>query len=98
MLLIKGVRHDLAGLNAMPSSLGVPSRRKTACAVLLRETRTVTIAHARTEDLPSVCRRADILVAVVGQPELIRGAGSNPVLLSSTSDRARRPTRRPEIG
>ena len=34
---------------------------------------TVTIAHSRTRDLPAECRRADILVAAVGRPEMVRG-------------------------
>jgi methylenetetrahydrofolate dehydrogenase (NADP+)/methenyltetrahydrofolate cyclohydrolase len=41
--------------------------------LLLGQNCTVTIAHSRTRDLPSVARRADILVAAVGQPELVRG-------------------------
>jgi len=39
---------------------------------------TVTIAHSRTLDLPSVARRADILVAAVGQPEMVRGDWVKP--------------------
>jgi methylenetetrahydrofolate dehydrogenase (NADP+) / methenyltetrahydrofolate cyclohydrolase len=38
----------------------------------------VTIAHSRTLDLPSVARRADILVAAVGQPEMVRGDWVKP--------------------
>jgi methylenetetrahydrofolate dehydrogenase (NADP+)/methenyltetrahydrofolate cyclohydrolase len=38
----------------------------------------VTIAHSRTRDLPEECRRADILVAAVGQPELVRGDWIKP--------------------
>ena len=41
-------------------------------ALLLAENCTVTLAHSRTRDLPAVCRRADILVAAVGRPEMIR--------------------------
>jgi len=39
---------------------------------------TVTIAHSRTKDLPTVCRRADILIAAVGRPEMIRGEWIKP--------------------
>jgi methylenetetrahydrofolate dehydrogenase (NADP+)/methenyltetrahydrofolate cyclohydrolase len=39
---------------------------------------TVTIAHSRTKDLPAVCRRADILIAAVGRPEMIRGEWIKP--------------------
>jgi methylenetetrahydrofolate dehydrogenase (NADP+)/methenyltetrahydrofolate cyclohydrolase len=47
-------------------------------ALLLRENCTVTVAHSRTRDLPAVCRRADILVAAVGRPEMIRGGWIKP--------------------
>jgi methylenetetrahydrofolate dehydrogenase (NADP+)/methenyltetrahydrofolate cyclohydrolase len=47
-------------------------------ALLLRESCTVTIAHSRTRDLPGECRRADILVAAVGQPEMVRGDWIKP--------------------
>jgi methylenetetrahydrofolate dehydrogenase (NADP+)/methenyltetrahydrofolate cyclohydrolase len=46
---------------------------KPMAQLLLGQNCTVTIAHSRTRDLPSVARRADILVAAVGQPELVRG-------------------------
>ena len=39
---------------------------------------TVTVAHSRTKDLPAVCRQADILVAAVGRPEMIRGDWVKP--------------------
>jgi methylenetetrahydrofolate dehydrogenase (NADP+)/methenyltetrahydrofolate cyclohydrolase len=41
--------------------------------LLLHENATVTIAHSRTRDLPAVTREADILVAAIGQPEMITG-------------------------
>jgi methylenetetrahydrofolate dehydrogenase (NADP+) / methenyltetrahydrofolate cyclohydrolase len=41
--------------------------------VLLDADCTVTVAHSRTRDLPAECRRADILVAAVGRPEMVRG-------------------------
>ena len=46
---------------------------KPMAQLLLARHCTVTIAHSRTRDLPSVARRADILVAAVGQPEMVRG-------------------------
>jgi methylenetetrahydrofolate dehydrogenase (NADP+) / methenyltetrahydrofolate cyclohydrolase len=46
---------------------------KPMAQLLLAQNCTVTIAHSRTRDLPAVARRADILVAAVGQPELVRG-------------------------
>jgi methylenetetrahydrofolate dehydrogenase (NADP+)/methenyltetrahydrofolate cyclohydrolase len=39
---------------------------------------TVTIAHSRTDDLPGECRRADIVVAAVGRPEMVRGGWVKP--------------------
>jgi methylenetetrahydrofolate dehydrogenase (NADP+)/methenyltetrahydrofolate cyclohydrolase len=46
--------------------------------LLLAEHCTVTVAHSRTRDLPSVCRRADILVAAVGRAEMVRGDWIKP--------------------
>jgi methylenetetrahydrofolate dehydrogenase (NADP+)/methenyltetrahydrofolate cyclohydrolase len=46
---------------------------KPMAQLLLAQNCTVTIAHSRTRDLPGVARRAQILVAAVGQPELVRG-------------------------
>ena len=38
----------------------------------------MTIAHSKTRDLPAVCRRADLLVAAVGRPEMVRGDWIKP--------------------
>ena len=46
--------------------------------LLLADDCTVTIAHSKTVNLPAVCRTADILVASVGKPELIRGSWIKP--------------------
>jgi methylenetetrahydrofolate dehydrogenase (NADP+) / methenyltetrahydrofolate cyclohydrolase len=46
---------------------------KPVAALLLAENATVTTCHSRTRDLPDVCRSADVLVAAVGRPELVRG-------------------------
>ena len=51
---------------------------KPMAQLLLARHCTVTIAHSRTRDLPSVARRADILVAAVGQPEMVRGDWVKP--------------------
>jgi methylenetetrahydrofolate dehydrogenase (NADP+) / methenyltetrahydrofolate cyclohydrolase len=51
---------------------------KPMAQLLLARHCTVTIAHSRTLDLPSVARRADILVAAVGQPEMVRGDWVKP--------------------
>ena len=46
---------------------------KPLAQLMLAADATVTIAHSRTSDIPSVCREADIVVAAVGQPEMVRG-------------------------
>ena len=51
---------------------------KPMAQLLLARHCTVTIAHSRTRDLPAVARRADILVAAVGQPEMVRGDWVRP--------------------
>ncbi len=51
---------------------------KPLAALLLRADCTVTIAHSKTRDLPDECRRAEILVAAMGRPQLIRGAWIRP--------------------
>src|SRR5512132_1053150 len=70
--LIKSKREDLSGLKAVvvgrSNIVGKPM-----ALLLLAENCTVTMAHSKTRDLPAECRSADILVAAVGKPELIRG-------------------------
>ena len=51
---------------------------KPMAALLLKESCTVTIAHSRTRDLPGECRQADILVAAVGRPEMVKGDWVKP--------------------
>lgn len=51
---------------------------KPMAALLLRQHCTVTIAHSRTRDLAEECRQADIVVAAVGQPQLIKGDWLKP--------------------
>jgi methylenetetrahydrofolate dehydrogenase (NADP+)/methenyltetrahydrofolate cyclohydrolase len=51
---------------------------KPVAALLLGADCTVTLAHSKTRDLPGECRRADILIAAVGRPELIRGDWIRP--------------------
>ena len=46
---------------------------KPIAQMLLKANATVTMAHSRTDDLPAECRRADIVVAAVGKPEMVRG-------------------------
>lgn len=51
---------------------------KPMAQLLLAENATVTIAHSRTKDLAALCREADVLVAAVGRPEMIRGDWVKP--------------------
>lgn len=72
IILVKSaLGNDLSGLEAVivgrSNIVGKP-----VAQLLLAEHCTVTIAHSRTRDLPAVCRRADILVAAVGRPRMIR--------------------------
>lgn len=72
LMLLKDCLGDLSGKNAVvigrSNIVGKPMAQ-----LLLGEDCTVTIAHSRTRDLPDVVRRADIVVAAVGRPEMIRG-------------------------
>jgi methylenetetrahydrofolate dehydrogenase (NADP+)/methenyltetrahydrofolate cyclohydrolase len=51
---------------------------KPMAMLLLAESCTVTVAHSRTRDLPALCREADIVVAAVGRPEMVRGDWIKP--------------------
>jgi methylenetetrahydrofolate dehydrogenase (NADP+) / methenyltetrahydrofolate cyclohydrolase len=51
---------------------------KPVAALLLAEHATVTICHSRTRNLDEVCRRADVLVAAVGRPEMVKGSWVKP--------------------
>ena len=51
---------------------------KPMAQLLIRESCTVTIAHSKTQDLPGECRRADIVIAAVGRPEMVRGDWIKP--------------------
>lgn len=77
LMLLKAKLGDLSGKNAVvvgrSNIVGKPM-----AALLLGESCTVTIAHSRTQDLPEVCREADILVAAVGRPEMIPGGWVKP--------------------
>jgi len=77
LMLIRSVRPDIAGLDAVvvgrSNIVGKPMAQ-----LLIAESCTVTVAHSCTRDLPDVCRRADILVAAVGRPDMIRGDWIKP--------------------
>ena len=77
MRLLKSAGIDLKGARAVvvgrSNIVGKPIAQ-----LLLAEHATVTIAHSRTRDLPSVCREADVLIAAVGKAEMIRGDWVKP--------------------
>lgn len=78
MILIERVAgKDLSGLNAVvvgrSNLVGKP-----VASLLLAANATVTIAHSKTTDLASVCHNADILVAAVGRPKMIKGDWIKP--------------------
>jgi methylenetetrahydrofolate dehydrogenase (NADP+) / methenyltetrahydrofolate cyclohydrolase len=75
--LVRSVRPDIAGAEAVVVGRSILVGKPVA-QLLLAESATVTIAHSRTRDLPAVCRRADILVAAVGKPEMVRGDWVKP--------------------
>ena len=72
LLILKGLEINLTGKNAVvvgrSNIVGKPMAQ-----LLLKESCTVTIAHSKTHNLPLVCKEADILVAAVGKPEMIKG-------------------------
>lgn len=78
MLFVRSTHgEDLSGLNAVvigrSNLFGKPMAQ-----LLLNANATVTIAHSRTKDLPAVCRNADILVAAVGRPEMVKADWVKP--------------------
>jgi len=77
LMLLRDRLGDLSGLEAVivgrSNIVGKPM-----AALLLSANCTVTVAHSRSRDLPALCRRADILVAAVGRPEMIRGDWIKP--------------------
>ena len=77
LMLLKRQLVKLAGLRALvlgrSNIVGKPMG-----ALLLREHCTVTIAHSRTRDLADECRRADIVVAAVGKPQMVKGDWIKP--------------------
>jgi methylenetetrahydrofolate dehydrogenase (NADP+)/methenyltetrahydrofolate cyclohydrolase len=77
ILLRRTLGDDLAGRRALvvgrSNIVGKP-----LAALLLGADCTVTVAHSKTRDLPDECRRAEILLAAVGRPQMIRGAWIRP--------------------
>ncbi|MCV2867968.1 bifunctional methylenetetrahydrofolate dehydrogenase/methenyltetrahydrofolate cyclohydrolase FolD [Defluviimonas sp. WL0002] len=77
LMMLRDHHGKLAGMDAVvvgrSNIVGKPMAQ-----LLLGDSCTVTIAHSRTKDLGEVCRRADILVAAVGRPEMIPGDWVKP--------------------
>ena len=77
IVLAKSVQASLEGMNAVivgrSNLVGRP-----LVQLLLNENSTVTIAHSRTRDLAKVCRQADLLLAAVGKPEMIKSDWIKP--------------------
>ena len=77
LMLAKATLGNLTGKHAVVVGRSLLVGKPVA-QLLLAENCTVTMAHSRTVDLPAVCRLADILVAAVGQPRMIRGDWIKP--------------------
>ena len=77
LMLLKDQLGDLAGLDAVvigrSNIVGKPMAQ-----LLIKESCTVTVAHSKTKDLSSVVKRADIVVAAVGRPEMVKGEWIKP--------------------
>lgn len=77
LLLLEDKIPDMTGMNAV-----VIGRShlvgKPVAQLLLQKNCTVTIAHSKTKDLPALCRTADILIAAVGRPEMVKGDWIKP--------------------
>jgi methylenetetrahydrofolate dehydrogenase (NADP+)/methenyltetrahydrofolate cyclohydrolase len=92
IMLLKSVQANLKGLEAVvvgrSNIVGKPMAQ-----LLLREDCTVTIVHSRTRDLPAVVRRADLVIAAAGRPEMVRGDWIKPgaIVIDVGINRALRP-------
>ena len=72
LIMLKGLNIELSGKNAVvigrSNIVGKPMAQ-----LLLKESCTVTIAHSRTKNIEDICKKADIVVAAVGKPEMVKG-------------------------
>ena len=77
LMLLRDLHGDLSGMEAVvigrSNIVGKPMAQ-----LLIGDSCTVTVAHSRTKDLPGVVRRADIVVAAVGRPEMVLGSWIKP--------------------
>ena len=72
LIMLKGLGVELSGKNAVvigrSNIIGKPMAQ-----LLLKESCTVTIAHSKTKDIQNICQKADIIVAAVGVPQMVKG-------------------------
>ncbi len=72
LIMLKGLDINLSGMNAIvigrSNIVGKPMAQ-----LLLKESCTVTVAHSKTKNLEEVCKSADIVVAAVGRPQMVKG-------------------------
>lgn len=72
LIMLKGLGIDLSGKNAVvigrSNIVGKPMAQ-----LLLKESCTVTIAHSRTKNIEEICKKADIVIAAVGRPKMVKG-------------------------
>lgn len=77
LMMLRDRLGDLSGKSAVvvgrSNIVGKPMAN-----LLLKDSCTVTIAHSRTKDIEAVCRQADIVVAAVGRPEMVKGSWIKP--------------------
>ena len=72
LIMLRGLGVDLSGKNAVvigrSNIVGKPMAQ-----LLLKESCTVTIAHSKTKNIDEICRKADIIIAAVGKPKMVKG-------------------------
>ncbi len=92
--LIDQIGYNLRGANAVvlgrSNIVGMP-----VALLLVKRDATVTICHSRSKDLPGICRSADVLIAAVGRPEMVRGDWVKPgaVVIDVGTNRVDDPTK-----
>jgi methylenetetrahydrofolate dehydrogenase (NADP+) / methenyltetrahydrofolate cyclohydrolase len=97
VILARGVRPDLTGANCVVIGRSILVG-KPAALLFLEQNCTVTLAHSKTRDLRMVCRSADVLVAAVGRPEMVRGDWVRPgaIVIDVGTNRVPAPEKGPD--
>ena len=72
LIMLKEIDVELSGKNAVVIGRSNIVRKPMA-QLLLKESCTVTVAHSRTKNIEEICRKADIIVAAVGRPKMVKG-------------------------